>query len=77
MNLLKNKASEVLGKEILLVAGGQGSVGNVISKLKIPIINAFGVDSDNVRASNEWIDIDTIPKIFEIYKRSLIDFSKN
>ncbi len=76
VQILKNNASEILKKEISLVASGQGSVGNVISKLKIPIINAFGVDSDNVHAPNEWINIDTIPKIFEIYKRSLIEFSK-
>lgn len=76
VQILKNNASEVLKKEISLVTSGQGSVGNVISKLKIPIINAFGVDSDNVHAPNEWIDIDTIPKIFEIYRKSLIEFSK-
>ena len=77
VQILKNNASEVLKKEISLVASGQGSVGNIISKLEIPIINAFGVDSDNVHAPNEWIDVDTIPKIFEIYKRSLAEFSKN
>ena len=76
VQILKNNANEVLKKEISLVASGQGSVGNVISKLKIPIINAFGVDSDNVHAPNEWINIDTIPKIFETYKQSLIEFSK-
>lgn len=76
VKILKNNASEILGKEIPLVASGQGSVGNVISKLNIPIINAFGVDSDNVHAPNEWINIDTIPKILKIYRKSLIEFSK-
>ena len=76
VKILKNNASEVLKKEIPLVASGQGSVGNVVSKLEIPIINAFGVDSDNVHAPNEWISIDTIPKIFEIYRKSLVEFSK-
>ena len=73
---MKNNASEVLKKEIPLVASGQGSVGNVVSKLEIPIVNAFGVDSDNVHAPNEWININTIPEIFEIYRKSLIEFSK-
>lgn len=58
------------------MASGQGSVGNVVSKLEIPIVNAFGVDSDNVHAPNEWININTIPEIFEIYRKSLIEFSK-
>lgn len=76
VQILQNTANEILDNKILLVASGQGSVGNVISKLGIPIINAFGVESDNVHAPNEWINIDTISKIFEIYKRSLIEFSK-
>jgi len=76
VQILKNNASEVLKKEIPLVASGQGSVGNVVSKLEIPIVNAFGVDSDNVHAPNEWININTIPEIFEIYRKSLIEFSK-
>jgi succinyl-diaminopimelate desuccinylase len=74
---LRDTASEILGRDVPLVASGQGSVGNVVSKVGVPIINAFGVESDNVHAPNEWIDIDTIPKIFEIYKQSLIEFSKN
>jgi len=76
VKILRNTANEILGNEIPLVASGQGSVGNVISKIGIPIINAFGVESDNIHAPNEWINIDSIPKIFEIYKRSLIEFSK-
>ena len=32
-------ASEVLDQKISLVASGHGSVGNVISKIDIPIIN--------------------------------------
>ena len=71
---LQKTASEVLGKEIPLVASGQGSVGNVISKLGIPIINAFGVESDNIHAPNEWINIDTISVIYEIYKKSFKKF---
>jgi len=73
---LQNKAKEILDKDIPLVASGQGSVGNVISKLNIPIINSFGVESDNVHAPNEWINIKTIPLVFEIYKQSLIEYAR-
>lgn len=69
VQLFQKTATEILGKKIPLVASGQGSVGNVISKLNIPIINAFGVESDNVHAPNEWVNVDTIPQIFEIYKK--------
>ena len=77
IKILQNKAKEILGKDIPLVASGQGSVGNVISKLDIPIINGFGVESDNAHAPNEWINIDTIPLVFEIYKQSLIEYCKD
>ena len=77
VQILQNNAREILGKDIPLVASGQGSVGNAISKLNIPIINGFGVESDNAHAPNEWINIDTIPLVFEIYRKSLIEYCKN
>lgn len=69
-------ASKTLQKNIPLVASGQGSVGNVIGQKNIPIINAFGCESDNVHAPNEWVNIDTIPKVFEIYKEAIMEFCK-
>ncbi len=76
VRVLKSKAQEVLKEDISLVASGQGSAGNVISKLGIPIVNAFGVESDNVHAPNEWINIDTIPQVFEIYKKALLEYCR-
>ena len=76
VQILQNNAKEILGQDIPLIASGQGSVGNVISKLDIPIINGFGVESDNAHAPNEWINIDTVPLVFEIYKKSLIEYCK-
>lgn len=73
---LQSTASEILGREIPLVASGQGSAGNVISPLGIPIVNAFGVESANVHAPNEWINIDSLPTIYEIYKKTIMDFVK-
>ena len=74
VQILRNNANETLKRNIPIVASGPGSTGNVISKLGVPIINGFGVDSGNVHAPNEWIDIDTVPQVFEIYKKSILDF---
>ena len=74
IRLFQKTAQDILGKNIPLVASGQKSIGNVIQELHTPTINAFGVASDNVHAPNEWIDLDTVPKVFEIYKQSLIKF---
>ncbi len=71
---LQKTATTILNKNIPLVASGQGSVGNVVSKTGIPIINAFGCDSGNVHAPDEWVDITTIPKVFEIYEKAIVEF---
>lgn len=76
VQILKNNVREILKKEIPLVASGPGSVGNIISKLGIPIINGFGADGGNVHAPNEWIDIETVPQVFEIYKKAIVSFCK-
>lgn len=74
VGILRKHASEALGGDISLVASGQGSVGNVVSQKGIPIINAFGVESGNVHAVDEWIGIDSIPTIFGIYRESIKEF---
>ena len=76
VQILQKTAIEILNKDIPLIASGQRSVGNVINKLGVPVINAFGCASGNVHAPNEWIDIDTMPQIFEIYKAAIIEYCK-
>ena len=76
VRLLQKIAQGELKKKIPLITSGAGSIGSVITKLKVPIINSFGCKCGNVHAPNEWVDISTIPRVFEIYKRSLIEFSK-
>jgi len=74
VKLLQKTAQKELKKKIPLVSSGAGSVGNVVSKLGIPIINCFGCRCDNVHAPNEWIDLSTLPKVFEIYRETILDF---
>jgi len=74
VKLLQEIAQKELKRKIPLVSSGAGSVGSVITKLKIPVINSFGCQCRNVHAPNEWIDITTIPKVFAIYRKSILDF---
>lgn len=76
LKILKNEAKKILRRDIPLATSGAGSVGNLISKKNIPIVNGFGVDCGNTHASNEWADISDIPKIFEIYQKSLIQYTQ-
>ena len=76
VRLLQKTAQKKLKKKIPLVSSGAGSVGNVISGLGVPIINSFGFKNGNAHAPNEWVDISSIPKVFEIYKETILEFCK-
>ncbi len=65
---------DIVGQDLALVANGAGSVGNVISRLGIPIINAYGCESGNVHAPNEWLNLKTIEPVFQTYWASLVQF---
>lgn len=77
VKILSKNANDISKREIPIVASGQGSVGNVLTGRRMPIINAFGCESGNVHAPNEWINVKSVPKVFEIYRKSLIEFKKN
>jgi succinyl-diaminopimelate desuccinylase len=74
IKILQKNAKKFLKKDIPLKTGGAGTVGSVISQLKIPVINSFGCECGNIHAPNEWINIKTIPFVYEIYKESLLEF---
>lgn len=76
VKLLQKTAQDELKRKIPVVTSGAGSVGSAITELNIPIINSFGCRSGNVHAPNEWVDISTLPKVFEIYRKIIQDFEK-
>lgn len=75
VKILQKIAQDKLKTKIPLVTSGAGSVGSVITELGITIINGFGCETDNGHAPNEWVNIESVPKIFEIYKESLKEFA--
>jgi len=77
IKILKKNIQKILKRKIILATSGGGSEGNLISKRRIPIINGFGCETGNVHSENEWTNIEDVPKVFEIYEESLIEFSKN
>ena len=76
VKLLQKTAQDELKTKIPLVTSGAGSVGSVITELNIPIINCFGCENGNVHAPNEWVDIKTLPIVFETYKKAILGFCK-
>lgn len=76
IRVLKTYAEKVLGREVPFVASGQGSVGNVVSQKGIPIVNAFGVETGNVHAPDEWVNIESVEQVFEIYRQAIAKYAK-
>jgi succinyl-diaminopimelate desuccinylase len=76
IKLLQQTAKKKLKRKISLTAEGKGSAGNLIAQKNIPIVNSFGCSCGNIHAPNEWIDIKTLPKVFEIYKETILEFCK-
>ena len=76
IKILEKNVKKILKRKIIFATSGAGSVGNLIAKKKIPIINAFGCESGNFHAEDEWVNTDDIPRILKIYQDSLIEFSK-
>lgn len=76
IKILQKTARKELKRKISLVTSGAGSVGNIISQTGTPVVNGFGCDCDNVHAPNEWVDISHIPTVFEIYRKTILEFSK-
>jgi acetylornithine deacetylase/succinyl-diaminopimelate desuccinylase-like protein len=66
--------SDIVGTDLALVANGAGIVGNVMSRLGIPIINAYGCESGNVHAPDEWLNLKTIEPVFQTYWVNLMEF---
>ncbi|MFH1631434.1 MAG: M20 family metallopeptidase [bacterium] len=76
VKILQEEAGKALSKDIPLVVSGQGSVGNIISRLGVPIINAFGCEVGNVHEPDEWVNLKTLPKVYDIYREVLLKFCK-
>jgi succinyl-diaminopimelate desuccinylase len=74
--LLKN-AKEILNPNITLAVSGPGSVGNLISqRFGIPIINAFGVHTENPHAPDEFIEMAHVEPVIKTLEKSLVEWSK-
>jgi succinyl-diaminopimelate desuccinylase len=76
IKLLQQTAQKKLKRKMPLTVEGKGSAGNLIIRKNIPIVNSFGCDCGNIHAPNEWVDIKTLPKVFGIYKETILEFCK-
>lgn len=76
VKLLHNNSNKNpnLNTGTILTTSGPGGVGNILSQLDMPIINAYGVDCGGVHSNQEWLDITTIQPVFETLYKTIKEY---
>lgn len=66
---LQEAAKEVLGYEPSVKGAGPGTDGWMMVKRDVPTIFGFGADGSGEHGRGEWVELDSLKKITEVYAR--------
>jgi succinyl-diaminopimelate desuccinylase len=67
-------AEAIFGREIRSSVSGPSNIGNYLASLGIPAMAGFGVTYDNVHATDEWCEIESIMPVYRIYQQAAVTF---
>jgi acetylornithine deacetylase len=73
VSILHKHAKEVLGFSPKLEGSGPWGDAWMFVTRDIPTISGFGPDGEGVHGSDEWVDLDSLQKVTEIYARTIVD----
>jgi acetylornithine deacetylase/succinyl-diaminopimelate desuccinylase-like protein len=71
---LQKAAKAVLGYEPPTKVSGPATDGWMMVKRDIPTIMGFGPDGGGEHGKGEWVDIESLQKITEVYARFIVDY---
>jgi len=71
---LQKTAKAVLGYEPTTKVSGPATDGWMMVKRDIPTIMGFGPDGGGEHGRGEWVDLESLQKITEIYARFIVDY---
>lgn len=71
---LQKAAKDVLGYVPNTKGAGPGTDGWMFIKRDIPTVFGFGPDGSGIHGRGEWIDLDSLKKITEVYAKAIIRF---
>lgn len=74
IRLLQANAQTVLARPLPLVASGPSNIGNVVGNRQIATVNGFGATAEGVHAFNEYIEIESLGPIAQIYLMTTLDY---
>jgi acetylornithine deacetylase/succinyl-diaminopimelate desuccinylase-like protein len=73
VQILKKLDEEVMGIKPEVRGSGPASEGYMFVKAGIPTVCGFGAEGDGVHAVDEYLKLDSLPKILEMYVRAAIE----
>lgn len=71
---LSMQVKEVMGFEPALKGAGPGTDGWMLSKRDVPTIFGFGPDGGGEHGKGEWVDLESLKKVTEVYARTIVEF---
>ena len=74
VDLLVKNATEVLGRKPKVLGAGPWNDAWMLITRSVPTICGFGPDGDNVHAADEYVDLESLKAVTEIYARLIVDY---
>lgn len=75
VKILRSLDQEVMGIDPEVCGCGPWNEGYMFIGKGIPTVCGFGAEGNGVHSTDEYLKLDTLPKILEMYVRAAIDFS--
>lgn len=72
VKVLQNLSQEILSQEPEVRGCGPANEGYMFIEAGIPTICGFGVSGEGVHSKDEYLELDSIPKILEIYTQAAL-----
>jgi len=74
VEILENEAKEVLGTKPQLKGAGPGTDGWMLTKREVPTIFGFGPNGSGAHSKGEWVDLESLKKVTEVYARVIVEY---
>ncbi len=74
VQILQAQAEEILGRKVGLVASGPSNIGNVVGNRGIDTVNGFGAAAGGIHASNEYIEVDSLLPVAQVYLKTVLTY---
>jgi hypothetical protein len=71
---VRESARAALGRDVPPVVCGPSNIGNFLATKGIPAICGFGVTYKNIHAADEYIELASIPPVYEVYKEAVLQY---